>query len=135
MGNNTPSTWEKTGDTDSADAATPVVANAAVTTSTAEPATWVMPPSKPKPAVAAAIPWFAARSWKSTTWENLPSYLVALLAAVECAQPPRSSRRPSSELLLLPLAVDAADGLKALILCSPCRPLWSRSHHSSRLYL
>merc|ERR1711865_1067655 len=132
MGDLNNTTWEKTGDTDSADAATPVVANAAVTTPTAEPATWVMPPSKPKPAVAAwsaaaiaaAIPWFAARSWKSTTWENLPSYLVALLAAVQGAQPPRSSRRPSSELLLLPLAVDAADGLKALILWHRCRPLW-----------
>merc|ERR1711865_668411 len=99
-------TWEKTGNTDSADAATPDVWNAAVTTPTAEPATLVMPPRIPKPAVAsssaasvaAAIPWFAASSWRSTASKNLPSYLVSWLAAVQCAPAPSSSRRSSAEL-------------------------------------
>merc|ERR1712028_113106 len=120
-------TWEKTGNTDSADAATPDVWNAAVTTPTAEPATLVMPPRIPKPAVAsssaasvaAAILWFAASSWRSTASKNLPSYLVSWLAAVQCAPAPSSSRRSSSELLSLPLAVDAANGLQALPLPVP----------------
>merc|ERR1711957_279960 len=90
-------TWEKTGNTDSADAATADVS------------------------VAAAILWFAASSWRSTVSKNLPSYLVSWLAAVQGAPSPSSSRRSSSELLLLPLAVDAANGLQALPL--PCRTL------------
>merc|ERR1711865_851224 len=121
------STWEKTGNTDSADAATPDVWNASVTTATADNATWVMPPSTPKPAVAsssassiaAAILWFAASSWRSTASKNLPSYLVSWLAAVECAPAPRSSRRSSPKLLLLPLALDAAHGLQPLPLPVP----------------
>merc|ERR1711865_910890 len=41
------STWEKTGNTDSSDAATADAWNAAVTTPTADNATWVVPPSRP----------------------------------------------------------------------------------------
>merc|ERR1711957_1052577 len=121
MGNTLLPTWEKTGNTDSSDAATADVWNAAVTTATAVPATWVMPPRDQKPSVAAAILWFAASSWRSTASKNLPSYLVSWLAAVDVAPSPSSSRRSSSELLLLPLAVDAANGLQALPL--PCRTL------------
>merc|ERR1711957_1078205 len=140
MGNTLLPTWEKTGNTDSSDAATADVWNAAVTTATAVPATWVMPPRDQKPAVtsssaasvAAAILWFAASSWRSTASKNLPSYLVSWLAAVDVAPSPSSSRRSSSELLLLPLAVDAANGLQALPL--PCRTLLPPSlHHQDRL--
>merc|ERR1711865_521790 len=122
MGNTLLPTWEKTGNTDSSDAATADVWNAAVTTPTADNATWVVPPSRPKPAVAsssaasiaAAILWFAASSWSSTASKNLPSYLVSWLAAVECAPVPGSSRRSSPKLLLLPLAVDSPHGLQPL---------------------
>merc|ERR1711865_1302846 len=122
MGPTILSTWEKIGNTDSSDAATADVWNAAVTTPTADNATWVMPPSTPTPAVAsssassiaAATLWFAASSWRSTASKNLPSYLVSWLAAVECAPAPRSSRRSSPKLLKLPLALDAANGLQAL---------------------
>merc|ERR1711865_910933 len=89
MGNTLLSTWEKTGNTDSADAATPDVWNASVTTATADNATWVMPPTTPTPAVAwssaasvaAAILWFAASSWRSTASK---SSIVSCLLACCC---------------------------------------------------